>query len=349
MPSRSLPGLGLKGDWALGENNWKDEHDLNLLTLSVLVQARVLGMVAALPGAPTEGMVYLLDAAHATQPNSIAAYDEGAWRYFPPFDGLAVFDVGTAKRLEYKAGVWAETVAGGGGSSPITVAKIGAFVEFATGAGGAVIAASSNIASVVRTNTGRYRINFTTAFSNANYSVATIARFTDSDTSNVVPLVGIDRNIGFGKTAAHIDITVTTDAGAATDAASIVSITLFRNELMEVSGGASAYRYGGFAAGAILASEVLMDHVATDAHVLSDDFVGSAFSVGTAPAAAWVGSVRINGVEVGTLSVATTGVITAATAGAAANVAVGDVVSLIGPAVADETIARLRWTFKGAI
>jgi len=119
MAGRQLPGLGLTGDWALGEDNWKDENDLNLLTLSTLVQARVLGIMAAEPTEPTQGMVYLLNDAHATHANAIAIYDDGAWRYIPAFEGLSVFNTADSKRYEFKAGAWAEIASGGGGGGGI--------------------------------------------------------------------------------------------------------------------------------------------------------------------------------------------------------------------------------------
>ena len=57
MASRTLVGgLSLKGDWDLGEDNWKAEFDLNLLKLSVLVHGSAESLVAAEPGAPAEGV-----------------------------------------------------------------------------------------------------------------------------------------------------------------------------------------------------------------------------------------------------------------------------------------------------
>jgi hypothetical protein len=111
MPSRTLPGLGLKADWDLGEDNWKDEMDTNLLTASVLVQARVLNVVTVLP-AGVEGAVYLCAADHATQANKIAAYDEGAWVYWPPFEGMRVYDLTNKRWLQYSAaGAWVNAAA----------------------------------------------------------------------------------------------------------------------------------------------------------------------------------------------------------------------------------------------
>lgn len=110
MAGRTLPGLGLTGDWNLGEDNWKDANDVNLVTLSTLVQARVLSIQTVLP-AGVEGAVYLCSPTHATQPNKVAAYDEGAWKYFAPFEGMQLYNVATSKRMIYQAGAWAEIIA----------------------------------------------------------------------------------------------------------------------------------------------------------------------------------------------------------------------------------------------
>lgn len=106
MPSRVYPGIGLRGDWALGENGWKDEMDTNLLTLSVLAGQQVDQIAAALPGSPAEGDIVILDAAHGTNPNKIAVYDEAAWRYITPIEGLTMYNLALDVRYEFKDGVW---------------------------------------------------------------------------------------------------------------------------------------------------------------------------------------------------------------------------------------------------
>jgi hypothetical protein len=120
MADRTLAGkIGLKGDWDLGENGWKADMDSNLLKLSVLVQGSVKNVVAAEPGGPAQGDIYILNAAHATHPNNIAAYDEGAWVYIVPYDGLLLWNENAAKFYTYTtAGGWAALATGsssGGG------------------------------------------------------------------------------------------------------------------------------------------------------------------------------------------------------------------------------------------
>jgi hypothetical protein len=114
--------------------------------------------------------------------------------------------------------------------------------------------------------------------------------------------------------------------------------------------GVTAYRYGGFAAASILASEILMEHVVTLAHSLPANFAGSKASVGVSPAATWTANVQKNGANVGTISISTGGVVTFATTGGSAVALVpGDVVTLVAPGTADTTIARLRFTFEGTV
>lgn len=136
MASRELPNLGLRGDWLLGEDGWKDENDINLVKLSVLVQARVSGVVADVPGSPAEGDIVLLDDDHPTHPNEIAVYDEGAWLYLEPFPGWVVWDEGEGARLEWNGVVWGPLVGTGIADAPEDgqeyVRKDGAWVVLTT-------------------------------------------------------------------------------------------------------------------------------------------------------------------------------------------------------------------------
>lgn len=123
MPSRDLPNLALKGFFDLGENGWGDEMSLNLLKLSVLVQATALGKVAADPDAPVDGDVYIFDETHATHPNKVAIRDGGAWVYITPFEGWLIFNQAAGYYEKFDGAAWAELATGGGGGSvgPIEV------------------------------------------------------------------------------------------------------------------------------------------------------------------------------------------------------------------------------------
>lgn len=121
MPSRTLPGLGLKGDWDLGENGWKDEMDANLRVISTLLAQRVQQIAAVEPATPTEGDVVILDASHSTYPNQIAVFDEAEWHYIAPLEGLVLFNLDDGLRYEFVGGSWAEMATGGGGGGAYRV------------------------------------------------------------------------------------------------------------------------------------------------------------------------------------------------------------------------------------
>lgn len=123
MASRDLPNLALKAFFDLGEDGWDDEMSLNLLKLSVLVQATALDKVSADPGAPVDGDVYIFDETHPTQANKVAIRDAGAWVYVTPFDGWLIFNqaAGYYEKFDETAGEWAELATGGGAGGPSTV------------------------------------------------------------------------------------------------------------------------------------------------------------------------------------------------------------------------------------
>lgn len=107
MASRTLPGIGLNGDWDLGEDGWKDGMDSNLRVLSILSGQQVLEIVPAEPGAPAEGDIVILDETHATHPNEIAAYDEAAWVYIIPLEGMQLHNLDDGIRYTFDGAIWA--------------------------------------------------------------------------------------------------------------------------------------------------------------------------------------------------------------------------------------------------
>ncbi len=112
MPARPLPNLLLQAFFDLGEDGWKDEMDLNLLKLSVLTQAGTSGKFAAEPGAPAAGTIIVLDETHATHPNAVAVYDDGAWVYFTPTEGWLIYNQATDSYLVFSGAVWGPLVTG---------------------------------------------------------------------------------------------------------------------------------------------------------------------------------------------------------------------------------------------
>jgi hypothetical protein len=135
MPSRTLPGLGLKGDWDLGEDLYKDEMDVNLRVLSVVAGQQVLEIVAAEPGAPAEGDIVILDETHATHANEIAVYDEAAWRYIVPIEGMQMYNLDDGERYTFDGAEWAVPVAGATPTESIMIACSDETTAITVGAG----------------------------------------------------------------------------------------------------------------------------------------------------------------------------------------------------------------------
>ena len=113
MASRTLPGIGLKGYWSLGEDGWKDENDSNLLMLSVLTRGRALDHVSTTPASPNNGDIYLFSSTHPTQANKIAVRDNGAWVYLTPLSGWEMYDVAASAVRRFSGTQWVAQSAGG--------------------------------------------------------------------------------------------------------------------------------------------------------------------------------------------------------------------------------------------
>lgn len=130
MAVRTLPNMGLRAFYALGEDGWKDDMDLGLLKLSALVQGRVISKVDALPGAPALGDVYLCSGAHPTNPNQIAIRDGEAgavtWVFVVPKSGWLLYNVAAGYYESFSGAVWAQFAGGGGGGSLSAVTPVAA-------------------------------------------------------------------------------------------------------------------------------------------------------------------------------------------------------------------------------
>lgn len=111
MASRTLPGVGLKGFWDLGEDGWKDEMDVNIRLISALLQGRALSKVAALPGSPADGDIHLLDeTVGGGNANKVAIRDNGAWVTVAPQTGWRFYDVGASMFRFFNGAVWLAAV-----------------------------------------------------------------------------------------------------------------------------------------------------------------------------------------------------------------------------------------------
>lgn len=113
MAKHALPNLGLIGGHAIGDDDWGDDQNLNLLKLSVLVQGGIIGRVAAPPDLPNQGDAYIL-----TTDNTVQVYDDGKWTAYAPIEGWLLYDRGTDEYISFKPAGWKPIATGGGGDSP---------------------------------------------------------------------------------------------------------------------------------------------------------------------------------------------------------------------------------------
>jgi hypothetical protein len=103
---RTLPGQGLTGYWTPGSDGWETGMDANIRKVSVLLHNKALSRTTALPGSPTDGDIHLVPAADVTNPNKIAARDNGAWVYFTPTTGTVVWSVEDDEFMYFDGSGW---------------------------------------------------------------------------------------------------------------------------------------------------------------------------------------------------------------------------------------------------
>lgn len=96
------------------------------------------------------------------------------------------------------------------------------------------------------------------------------------------------------------------------------------------------------------ANEIMFTMKFTTIVTFQDNFSASAGSITTNPTTSFVMSVERNTVQIGTITINTTGVFTFDTIAATTEVfAIGDTLTIKAPAVADATAAAIYFTLKG--
>lgn len=117
--------------------------------------------------------------------------------------------------------------------------------------------------------------------------------------------------------------------------------------IQDVGLSTQAYDLFLFAPGILTASQKIAVLKMTRAITLPVNFGGSQVSVGTNPTNPATISVKKNGVEFGTIAIATNGVVTLTAT--ATSFAVGDVISIVAPVGADATLSDLAITLVAAL
>jgi hypothetical protein len=125
---RTLPGLGLTGNWDLG-SPYKAQMDANLRLISGVAQIVVKSKDTALPGTPSIGDIYLVRSDDGTNPGKIAIWDGAtgseAWVYITPIVGWMAYVTDLADTYRFESDGWnvfssGAGVATGGTATPIT-------------------------------------------------------------------------------------------------------------------------------------------------------------------------------------------------------------------------------------
>lgn len=106
MAPRTLPGLGLSGFWALGEDGWNTGADTNWRTLSALTQLSVISRTTVLPGSPSNGDIYIVRSDAGAEPNKVAVRDNGAWVYLTPQEGWRGWVRDTDELVVFDGAAW---------------------------------------------------------------------------------------------------------------------------------------------------------------------------------------------------------------------------------------------------
>jgi hypothetical protein len=100
----------------------------------------------------------------------------------------------------------------------------------------------------------------------------------------------------------------------------------------------------GGSAGAITASQLVMQHVAVRTLTFAANFVGSQGYAGVAPTASATFNVAVNGTAVGTIVFAASSQTATFTTSGAVTVTPGQVMTVTAPASADATLANVSFT-----
>ena len=107
-----MPGLGLRAFYAPGQRNWGTSVSEDLRALSVLVQARALSRLTALPPTGSSGDIRIVPAGAPAHANALALWDgePGAedWVYLTPQEGWQVWLADEARHVRFTGGAWVE-------------------------------------------------------------------------------------------------------------------------------------------------------------------------------------------------------------------------------------------------
>lgn len=351
MVERTLAGsLGLSGGWTAGEDGWHTGMASNLLWLSVLVQGRFVDQVTAEPGSPAEGAVYILSAGHATHPNELAVFDNGAWLYRAPLAGWRLFNTTLGIFSQFDGTAWLNDTAG------LNAENVRDIMAAALVSGTNVTVVPDDAADTITLNAvgggGGLDAEGVRDVIGAALTASGLATVNVNDAADTIDIGATGDGTGLtaeqvmdiiaGMIAAGSNVTVTyNDASDTLTIAAAGSAGVVRPITVQVLTTPPA------------ASEILGTYPAVDAFTIPANFAGSASTVISNPSATFTIDVQrqVGGTgaftSIGTITVSAAGAVTWATAGGVSvAIAALDVLKFVADSDGDATFLG-AFTVKG--
>lgn len=381
MPARTMPGAGYRSFFDSGEDGWDDELNSDIRKKSMIDGGVVASRTTSLPVTGTVGDVYIVPTADSNG-DQVAVWEGAsgleAWVYFSPLSERWSFWVeDEGLNVQWNGTAWVEFAgSGGGGSSPTTLVFGPAEWQGAHVSIGADVAVSAVAAAIpfdvededvgdwhdnVTNNSrltvpaGVTRVRVYGGLSGASATgqfILTISKngtelaSTENDTagadnlSMALPALSVSPGDYFELLAfSSVNRNVTPDK------------TYFAIEAVEISTPQSGLPYDirlGFSS--TPAADQVLDTIVLPRDVtLPPDMSGSVGVIDTNPTASFVISVQDDAIEIGSITVSTSGVFTFATTGGTEQIlAAGSVLTFVAPNPVDATAAGLSATLAGA-
>lgn len=110
MTMKTGPNLGMNYGWDLGESGWNTGMDANMRKLDAVVNGTVLNIVNS-PASTSDGVRYLVGTSptgdFAGQAGKLAVRIGGAWSFYTPVLGWAVYNLADSQTYRFTATGWA--------------------------------------------------------------------------------------------------------------------------------------------------------------------------------------------------------------------------------------------------
>ncbi|MCL3537639.1 DUF2793 domain-containing protein [Klebsiella pneumoniae] len=109
MVQKTGPNLGMTYGWDLGESGWKPGMDANMKKLDAVVNGTVLNIVNT-PTSTSDGVRYLVGSSpsgdFAGQAGKLAVRIEGAWSFYAPSLGWAIYNLADGQTYRFTVSGW---------------------------------------------------------------------------------------------------------------------------------------------------------------------------------------------------------------------------------------------------